>query len=150
MIAADENTREKTRAPKQRDTRMSARIAWRLRPAFVSLGLMLVLAIGPGLAQDAYLSAARDIPLAPGLEETIDGSLAFDKPQGRIIRVTARDAQNDVVSQDVLAFYRQALPNLGWAETAARDAALTFNRESEMLRISTIGDLVIFDLTPIQ
>ena len=137
MTALDKKTRYKRRAQKT-------------RTACGLFGLMLILALSPSMAQDVYLSAARDIPLAPGLDETGDGSLAFDKPQGRIIRVTARDAQNDVVSKDVLAFYRQALPNLGWSEITAQDAALTFKRESEMLRISTVGDLVIFDLTPVE
>jgi hypothetical protein len=128
---------------------MRAHLTSHLSFAVGLLGLMLTLAIGPSMAQDDYLSAARDIPLAPGLEETGDGSLAFDKPEGRIIRVTARDAQDASISKDVLAFYRQTMPNLGWLETAGRDAALTFKRESEMLRISIIGDLVIFDVTPL-
>lgn len=109
-----------------------------------------LLASGAIAAPDNYLSAARDIPLLPGLQESADGPVLFDKPQGRIIRITASDPQKQVSAAQVLGFYQQALPNLGWQQQEAADDSLTFKRESEMLRISTVGDLVIFDLTPVE
>lgn len=122
----------------------------RLLTAF--LCALFLLASGRAALADDFLSAMPDMPLAAGLAELEDGALVFDKPEGRIVQVTAlRDSaaatQNE--PQDIARFYRRALPNLGWLigapETGGR---LTFTRKGETLRITISADLVIFDLAP--
>ncbi|MDB2668268.1 hypothetical protein OAI46_05635 [Alphaproteobacteria bacterium] len=118
-----------------------------------SLALLVGLAtLGPltaAKAQDSYLSAASDIPLPPQLQETSEAALVFDKPQGRIVQMSAGYTSKKPKPQSVVAFYRSILPNLGWRDESASDTRLTFKRESEMLQVTMAGELVIFDLTPI-
>lgn len=108
-----------------------------------------------GVSHDvaAYISAAADIPLAPGLQESATGALIFDKPEGRIVQVTAVDTIRQPSPQVIYRFYTQALPNLGWHQKQGDDKpgasdGLTFVRENEILRVLVADDLVIFDITP--
>ncbi len=103
----------------------------------------------PVLAEDNYLSAAPDIPLAEQLDENVDEVLVFDKPQGRIIQMTATYNTWFARPATVKKFYRANLPNLGWQEASSKaDDRLTFQRESEMLQISFTAETVVFNLTP--
>jgi len=109
----------------------------------------VLFAAQPLMAEDNYLSAASDIPLATQLDENVDEVLVFDKPQGRIIQMTA--TYNTWFSKPaaVKLFYRSNLPNLGWQDvTSGADDRLTFRRESEMLQISFTAETVVFNLTP--
>ncbi|MBT7642322.1 MAG: hypothetical protein HN715_04935 [Rhodobiaceae bacterium] len=110
--------------------------------------LLLACLVWAGPVQAQYLSAAPDIPLAEGLQEIAEGTLVFDKPQGRILQMTAaRDAGSNLAA--ARQFYRASLPNLGWTPRAGKDNnILTFTRKSETLRLTFSADLVIFDLTP--
>lgn len=122
----------------------------RLLTAF--LCALFLLASGRAALAEDFLSAMPDMPLAAGLAELEDGALVFDKPEGRIVQVTAlRDSaaatQNE--PQDIARFYRRALPNLGWLNGAPETGGrLTFTRKGETLRITISADLVIFDLAP--
>ena len=99
-------------------------------------------------AQAQYLSAAPDIPLAEGLQELAEGTLVFDKPQGRILQMTAAQEPGSSL-EAARQFYRASLPNLGWAARTSQDKnILTFTRKDETLRLTFSADLVIFDLTP--
>jgi len=94
-----------------------------------------------------YLSSIGDVPLAEGLVELPEAGFVFDKPEGRIVQLTA--LRNADITQDALmGFYKTSLPNLGWQARAAQAGILTFERRSEILRVTFTADLVIFDLTP--
>ncbi|MGI9440349.1 MAG: hypothetical protein ACR2OT_05155 [Parvibaculales bacterium] len=94
---------------------------------------------------EQYLSALPDVPLAPGLQELVDTSWVFDKPEGRIVRLMAMTQNGDTLPA-IADFYAVTLPNLGWHLTTHQP--LSFAREGEILRISVRKNLVIFDLTP--
>ena len=117
----------------------------------IGLGLLISAA---NLAQASdYLSILGDVPLAEGLVELPEAGIVFDKPQGRIVQITA--THNREISRDnLIAFYTRSLPNLGWqahdAETVSANGILTFARQGEILRLTFSADLVIFDLTPIS
>ena len=106
--------------------------------------LCLLLLAMPAYATSAYLSAAPDIPLAPGLVET--RNVVFDKPQGRIVRIDASHAADD--AHTILAFYRAALPNLGWAVIERKDGVAVFRRGDEILRVTMTASRVVFDIAP--
>lgn len=114
--------------------------------------LLAAVLLAPAQAAAQFLSAAGDVPLAEGLSELDEGGLVFDKPEGRIVQLTAlRD--EGFAAADIAAFYAGTLPNLGWS--AQGDSAssglprgLTFTRNGEILRLTFTADLVIFDLTP--
>lgn len=94
-----------------------------------------------------FLSAIDDMPLADGVVELADGALVFDKPEGRIVQVTAlREGASSPAL--IRQFYLDTLPNLGWQAGAQAPGRLTFTRKGEILRITLTADLVIFDLAP--
>ena len=103
-----------------------------LRPLLVaSLVAFPALAQDPGttLEQDppSFVSVIDDLPLMEQLAETGDG-VQFSTSQGRIAEATA---QGSVSKSDVLAFYNNTLPQLGWTKV---DAA-HFTREGETLEL---------------
>ena len=116
------------------------------------LGWLAGAGLSPALARDAYLSLAPDIPLAPGLAEFDGGQVVFDKPEGRIVRIEAERAETQGAGDGVPAFYREALPNLGWQLNGAdnnADNVLTFQRGGETLLITMQGERVVFKLSPL-
>ena len=108
-----------------------------------------------------FLSAAPEIPLAPGLQENESGMFIFDKPEGRIVSMEAISAEP---AAQILDFYAKTLPNLGWTMSSAPSSApssasssapvpkanmLVFTRESETLNIQVAGGVVFFRLIPL-
>lgn len=114
---------------------MSARLFMFLLTCVLAAGMSSTLS-----AQQAagYLDAVEDMPLMTGLQETGEGGIIFDKPNGRIIRALAR---GNVEGSDVRAFYLRTLPQLGWSRMEKFELfndLLVFRRESERLEIQTV------------
>ena len=94
-----------------------------------------VLLLAPaGLSAAEFFRSIDDLPLAPGLTEVVEEGVEFDSPAGRIVTAVAA---GDVRSDTVIAFYRKALPPLGWSKTPGG----TYHREGEVLtlRLETGG-----------
>ena len=111
----------------------------------VFLVIMLLAALPARAAE--FVDGTEDVPLMQGLV-TIDGkSLAFDKPEGRIVEAAAHGA---LARAKVEEFYGVTLPQLGW-RAAGPDA---WQREGEVLRIDFAGrdgNLTVgFTLSPQQ
>jgi hypothetical protein len=79
-----------------------------------------------------YFSEIADLPVADGLTEQKDKSTVFDAPLGRIVTAYAT---GKVAAEDVLDFYADALPSLGWEKTGEG----TFHRKAETLKIDVLG-----------
>ncbi len=81
----------------------------------------------------------------PGLAEVSDAGIVFDTPGGRIVEAYAKGAARRA---EVIGFYSQTLPQLGWQSVG--DSA--YRREGERLEIVILGgdgDLVVrFTLQP--
>lgn len=106
-------------------------------PRMLARGALVALFAGPvatgALAGDpAYLAAVADLPLPPGLVEDADAGLSFDKPEGRIVEALARGA---LAKSDVAAFYRAALPSLGWKPLTDTQSGSRWQRGEEILRV---------------
>lgn len=116
----------------------AAALAW-------ALGLMLLAPVTVRAESDAFVAGVEDLPLMPGLAEVSGAGVVFDKPGGRIVEAYAEGA---VGRAEVIGFYRQTLPQLGWH--AVGDTV--FRREGERLEIVILGgdgDLVVrFTLQP--
>ena len=98
-----------------------------------ALAVVLTLACaGTGHAADRFFTAVEDLPVMPGLTERPGSAASFEKPEGRIVTLTADGA---VSRNAVIAFYDRVLPQLGWIR--ARDGS--FGRESERLRFAFAG-----------
>lgn len=113
---------------------------WMLR----ALLALLLLTAAPVMAAQRYVTGVEDVPLMPGLE-AVDGGVAFDSPQGRIVVAFAKGAAS---REDTLVYYARSLPQLGWQ----RLDELTFRREGETLRLDfggTTGALTVrFTIAP--
>src|SRR5215467_13684353 len=80
---------------------------------------------------DVFLSRLEDMPLAPGLSEDAGAGLAFDSASGRIVEAYAR---GDLTEDQVLQFYADTLPQLGWTAEGARQ----YRRGGERLRLELV------------
>jgi len=96
-------------------------------------------------AADVFLSRLEDLPLAPGLSEDAAAGLSFDSAGGRIVEAYAR---GDLTKDQVLRFYEETLPQLGWAAESERQ----YRRGGERLRLeltqSGQGLTVHYSLSP--
>jgi hypothetical protein len=100
-------------------------------------GLLALFASRALAADPEYLAAVADLPLPPGLVEDVGAGLSFDKPEGRIVEALARGA---VAKTDVAAFYRAALPGLGWKPLADERAGSRWQRGGEVLSVDIVGN----------
>lgn len=91
--------------------------------------LVATFLVFPALAQTqpGFISVIDDLPLMSALAEVGDG-VQFSTSQGRIAEATARGR---VSKKDVLAFYSDTLPQLGWTQVSADH----FAREGETLEL---------------
>jgi len=110
--------------------------------AIGSAGSALATAAG---AADVFLSRLEDLPLAPGLSEDAAAGLSFDSAGGRIVEAYAR---GDLTEDQVLRFYQETLPQLGWTAEGERQ----YRRGGERLRLdltrSGQGLTVHYSLSP--
>jgi hypothetical protein len=92
------------------------------------LAACLLMAAGPA----APLIEEFDVPAMPGLAERTEQRLTFDRVDGRILQTLL---EGRVEAKRVRAYYRQALPPLGWAYRGKQSSAqrLVFTRGPERL-----------------
>jgi hypothetical protein len=114
--------------------------------SFLALACFLILAAGPVAAQGAgFLSAYEDLPLPPGLSEVPGSGLSFDTPAGRIVEAYARGGAR---SAEILSFYSETLPQLGWSQAGPA----SFRRDAELLTIAVKPEgrasIVHFTISP--
>lgn len=113
------------------------------------LALALILSCGKASAAGAFLSVVEDLPLMDGLSEVKGSALIFSTQQGRIVEVSAKSMSGDSIGREnVLAFYGNTLPQLGWNPAGPSN----WVRDDERLRLTIIvndGKLTVqFSLTP--
>ena len=81
-------------------------------------------------AESMFFESLYDVPIMPGLEEVPEMAMSFDKPDGRISQAAAIAPQ--VERQDIMAFYQESLPQMGWQPSGHNH----YVREGEELEIS--------------
>lgn len=113
------------------------------RAALIAVTLVGLVA---GAVAETFLSGLEDVPLMVGLVEVEGSAFTFDKPQGRIVEVRAI---GKVTRAQVLEFYDETLPQLGWRALGGG----RFGREGETLRLDfepagKAGLSVRFSLVP--
>jgi hypothetical protein len=121
---------------------------WRLLLCATSItaigGVAAMVATLAGAA-DVFLSRLEDLPLAPGLSEDTAAGLSFDSAGGRIVEAYAR---GNMTEDQVLQFYKETLPQLGWTAESARQ----YRRSGERLRLELTpggpGVTVHYSLSP--
>lgn len=117
---------------------------------FKLIVLIFLLFLGEGIkAQGIFFRAIDDLPLMIGLSEIEGETMVFESSSGRIVEVLS---SGEVKREQVIRFYSETLPQLGWVETKPGN----FKRESEALKIEFLPSVtperiyVRFVLFPIQ
>ena len=96
-----------------------------------SLCLLFTFTIPAGHAEAVrFFESIQDLPLMPGLVERAEDSLAFDKPEGRIVESVA-EMQN-LSGQAVRDYYGSTLPQFGWHRAGPN----RFVRRNESLELA--------------
>lgn len=125
------------------------RILSAIRGPLAVLALLAVLAVAGSARAESFLDGFEDLPLMPGLRQSEHGTTLFDTPYGRIVEAYAT---GPTTPAQVITFYAETLPQLGWTRTA--EAA--FQREGEVLYIEfprpqsggASGLVVRFEVSP--
>lgn len=116
--------------------------------AATSLSLALFLGAHQGLA-GSFLGEVDDLPLMTGLTPLQNTGVVFDSPQGRIVEVYTA---GKVTRADVLTFYGEALPQLGWIAEDVGNEGAAWRRDDEVLKLMFSGTgpilTVHFSLAP--
>ena len=81
-----------------------------------------------------FLDCIEDIPLMNELVEKKDSCFYFDSNEGRVANV---EVEGNLDKNDILDFYRNILPQLGWKinDDRSHENILKFSRENELLNI---------------
>lgn len=84
--------------------------------------------------EQKFFESLGDVPLMTGLYEIAEELVVFDKPGGRIIESAA--ASKDISISEIISFYNQVLPQMGWVKTAEnvfvrQDESLVMNIENQ-------------------
>lgn len=136
---------------------MTYRRSFRFRPVNQMLAVLLAVMVICGHAGQArafdYVDGLEAVPVMPGLHQSPEGSLIFDKPEGRILEARL---SGDVDRERVLAYYRRTLPSLGWNVRIHQSPdRILMQRGDESLSLEWIGPSVaggpaslIFRLNP--
>ena len=119
-------------------------------PSLTAMGLGLALAWGASqVIAGSFLGEIDDLPLMPGLTPLQNTGVVFDSPQGRIVEVYTA---GKVTRPEVISFYAESLPQLGWVVQDVGNEGAAWRRENEVLRLmfSGTGPIVTvhFSLAP--
>ncbi|PPR28221.1 MAG: hypothetical protein CFH31_01138 [Alphaproteobacteria bacterium MarineAlpha9_Bin1] len=81
-----------------------------------------------------FLDCIEDIPLMNELVEKKDSCFYFDSNEGRVANV---EVEGNLDKNDILDFYRNILPQLGWKinDDRSYENILKFRRENELVNI---------------
>ena len=82
-----------------------------------SIGMLSTISQG----NERFVSGFEDLPLMRGMTEATESNVAFDTVHGRVLVSFAQSSEGE---EKILAFYKEALSQLGWK----------FNRDGEFLR----------------
>ena len=93
-----------------------------------------------------FIPGVNGLPLVTGLVLMPGRNIIFDTPEGRIIEAFA---DGKISPNNILAFYKDTLPQLGWIVKSKNE----FERENEVLRIEVSANkknqsIVRFFITP--
>ena len=98
-----------------------------------ALALVLCLLATGVQAGERFVPGFETLPLMAGLEVEPGSAVAFDKPGGRILEVSATGT---VPAARIRNWYGEALPQLGW-QPAGKGR---FRREGEVLSVTVTTD----------
>ena len=94
-----------------------------------------------------FINGMEDIPIFKEMKYVEDSLILFDKVEGRYV---SSEIYGNYKKSEIIDFYQQILPNLGWKKSKA----LTFSRGNEILEINLHQSenyvSVIFSIYPVK
>lgn len=99
--------------------------------ALASVFLFFGASASSAYGADQFSSIIEDLPLMQGMYERTEESVIFDKPSGRFVELIT--AAPSLARSEVLEFYEDALPALGWTKKTPQEYVL----EGEVIKINT-------------
>lgn len=84
-----------------------------------------------------FVQGSEDIPLLEEMEKVFDESLGFDSSSGSIMSSTYETKNN---LEEVMKFYSETLPQMGWKSSKKKGSKFCFKRENEELEIETVKE----------
>ena len=118
-----------------------------IKPIFF-LGILICAILLTKISNTApkFIPGINGLPLVTGLVLMPGRHIIFDTPEGRIIEAFA---DGKISPANILAFYKDTLPQLGWIVKSKNE----FGRENEVLRIEVSANkknqsIVRFFITP--
>jgi len=103
---------------------------FRIFPIAAVFALLLL----PAAALADYSKVITDLPLMQTMTEDLSKAVAFDTPDGRILETTA---ETPAQVRQVLGYYGQTLPALGWQ--LQKGTFNVYRRKKEMLVIEVFS-----------
>lgn len=103
---------------------------FRLFPIAALVALLLL----PAAARADYSKVITDLPLMQTMTEDLSRTVAFDTPDGRILETMA---ETPAQVRQILGYYGQVLPPLGWQ--LQKGTFNTYRRKNEMLVIDVFS-----------
>ena len=94
----------------------------------------MFLTMSMSTADAAFVEGLEDIPLPEGLNQIENGNLNFGNEEIRLIE--AYLTSSDLKFEQVISFYKETLPQMGWQIKKQRKNKILFEREGETLEIS--------------
>jgi hypothetical protein len=99
----------------------------------LSAALLLCLAMAPAAWAIDYVDGFEAVPVMPGLSQSPEGSIVFDKPEGRILQAAL---SGHVDAAHAFEYYGRTLHSLGWQmRSSASPNLVIFERETEQLSL---------------
>ncbi|MBM3590477.1 MAG: hypothetical protein FJX30_03785 [Alphaproteobacteria bacterium] len=99
-------------------------------------------------SENKFVDGTQDVPLADGLEIIDDDGVDFDTILGSYSSVNYK-SKND--NNEIIKFYNQSLPKLGWKAIKIAKNSLIFQRDNQKLEIKFLlqnsENVVIFSTT---
>ena len=95
---------------------------------------IMFLTMSMSTANAAFVEGLEDIPLPEGLNQIENGNLNFGNEEIRLIE--AYLTSSDLKFEQVIGFYKETLPQMGWQIKKQRKNKILFEREGETLEIS--------------
>lgn len=84
--------------------------------------------------KSAFVEGFEDIPLAEGLNQIEKGALSFGNEEIRLIERYLTSAT--LTFSEVINFYGETLPQMGWNKKSESETKTSFERDGEILEIS--------------
>ena len=93
--------------------------------------LSLIFSFG---AQAAFIEGLEDVPVMEGLTQLPNDAITFGNEESRLVEAVLTSESKTF--KEVSRFYKNTLPQMGWAYQGTRGRTLVFEREGEVIDIS--------------